>query len=340
MKNNTFAVLHHRCRLLVFLLVMTTAFQASAQITVDDCATGPFIIRGNNIPSAINDMTAPGAIGGTRDVQISNTTSGSSLIAFEPYYGGLLVDPVNNVTPFQGNYDIGWGNNDFLGGNDLNLNAANHDRIVVNFTQAPFGNIDIATVRFNKTGDLDYSTAFLTLRGPGNYTFLFSSFTGLNPNDIDGISLGFSNCKNDSSIVVNSVVISGTADTDGDGIANGNDNCPTMSNSSQADADGDGLGDACDACPNDAGNDADGDGVCGNLDNCPGTPTGASVNTNGCSCSQLTVSPRNCRSRTEAASLAECKAKVTPEENTGSRNSAALPRSANPGPCRVLTLAA
>ena len=38
--------------------------------------------------------------------------------------------------------------------------------------------------------------------------------------------------------------------------------------------------------------------------------------------------------------LAERMAMVTPEENTGSRNSAALPSSAMPGPCRLLTLAA
>jgi cysteine-rich repeat protein len=38
-------------------------------------------------------------------------------------------------------------------------------------------------------------------------------------------------------------------DTDGDGVVNMNDNCPTVSNGNQADADMDGKGDACDACP-------------------------------------------------------------------------------------------
>jgi hypothetical protein len=36
-------------------------------------------------------------------------------------------------------------------------------------------------------------------------------------------------------------------DTDGDGIADGSDNCPTVANADQADADNDGLGDACDS---------------------------------------------------------------------------------------------
>lgn len=44
-------------------------------------------------------------------------------------------------------------------------------------------------------------------------------------------------------------------DTDGDGVHDGSDNCPSLSNPGQEDADGDGTGDACDACT-----DSDGDG--------------------------------------------------------------------------------
>ena len=56
--------------------------------------------------------------------------------------------------------------------------------------------------------------------------------------------------------------------------------------------------------------------------------------------SQSTASPRNCRARASAASLAYCMAMVTPEDNTGSRNSAALPSNAKPLPCNALTRAA
>ena len=48
-------------------------------------------------------------------------------------------------------------------------------------------------------------------------------------------------------------------DTDGDGMTDADDNCPSVSNSDQADFDGDGMGDVCDA-------DVDGDGVADEID--------------------------------------------------------------------------
>jgi hypothetical protein len=65
------------------------------------------------------------------------------------------------------------------------------------------------------------------------------------------------------------VVAPTITDTDGDGVADSADNCPTVANAGQADADNDGKGDACDAFPNDPLNDADGDGFGANVDNCP-----------------------------------------------------------------------
>lgn len=75
----------------------------------------------------------------------------------------------------------------------------------------------------------------------------------------------------------------GAKDTDGDGIADDSDDCPTIAGinatSGCPDADLDGIADNKDACPNDAGDakfngcpDSDDDGVADNQDNCPNTP--------------------------------------------------------------------
>src|SRR5262249_36875817 len=67
-----------------------------------------------------------------------------------------------------------------------------------------------------------------------------------------------------------------SADTDGDGINDGKDNCKTLSNADQADYDHDGVGDPCDP-------DIDGDGVANGSDTCPNTAVGAAVDSSGCS---------------------------------------------------------
>jgi thrombospondin type 3 repeat protein len=59
------------------------------------------------------------------------------------------------------------------------------------------------------------------------------------------------------------------SDTDGDGVPDATDNCPSTANTDQADADADGQGDACDPTPN--GPDTDNDGVPDATDNCPST---------------------------------------------------------------------
>ncbi|NEW80444.1 MAG: T9SS type A sorting domain-containing protein [Gelidibacter sp.] len=88
-------------------------------------------------------------------------------------------------------------------------------------------------------------------------------------------------------------------DSDGDGVLDAVDNCPTAANANQADIDGDGIGDVCDSCANTTAGetvnssgcsqsqlDDDNDTVMNNLDICANTPTGETVNANGCSTSQ------------------------------------------------------
>lgn len=63
-------------------------------------------------------------------------------------------------------------------------------------------------------------------------------------------------------------------DDDGDGVGNTVDNCRAVSNADQADFDTDGMGDACDL-------DADGDGVANNKDNCPTIQNSDQLDTDG-----------------------------------------------------------
>jgi hypothetical protein len=65
------------------------------------------------------------------------------------------------------------------------------------------------------------------------------------------------------------------ADTDGDGVPDDSDNCPTVANLDQTDTDDDGLGDACDNCPTVANldqTDTDDDGLGDACDPCPQDP--------------------------------------------------------------------
>jgi hypothetical protein len=89
----------------------------------------------------------------------------------------------------------------------------------------------------------------------------------------------------------------GTLDTDGDGIPDDVDNCPTVPNPGQFDTDGDGIGNACDVCvatPDPDQADEDGDGIGDACDQCPDTVEDAgpddalrlAVGPDGCSVTQ------------------------------------------------------
>ncbi|NND90525.1 MAG: hypothetical protein HKN42_06645, partial [Granulosicoccus sp.] len=66
-------------------------------------------------------------------------------------------------------------------------------------------------------------------------------------------------------------------DRDGDGVNNAEDNCPDNANPSQSDVDNDGLGDVCDSL----NDDRDGDGINNTADNCPDDANPSQADTDG-----------------------------------------------------------
>jgi len=163
----------------------------------------------------------------------------------------LLSDPHQNVSRELFS-EVGMSTND---GNDINVTLDDEAAVVI--TNGPCANSAQAC-----TGTFQPETAPM------------SFFDGINPSGawtlyvIDGGTDG----TGDTGALISWSLIITLADTDGDGIEDGPDNCLNVANPGQSDADGDGIGDACDNCvnlKNATQADSDGDGVGDACDNCP-----------------------------------------------------------------------
>lgn len=220
------------------------------------------IITGNEIPAALE---FPFSIIGNGNTVDKNYVNGST-------FDGMYVDGINNVLTcnrITNNGGAGIFFDDFsaTGGTP---NSANENTITGNAT-----GVDATSV--SPPPDIDATDNWWgCAAGPGNVGC-----------DTVTVNVDASSPAAGESLCVTCAGAGG--DTDGDGVCDPNDNCPTTPNPAQTDTDGDGAGDACDpcplddpddtdgdlicdtddTCPLDPDNDADGDGVCGDVDNCP-----------------------------------------------------------------------
>ena len=117
---------------------------------------------------------------------------------------------------------------------------------------------------FENTHDLDlfFYDADCTRSGPPLNTTVADEEGPVPPGTKWILAHAFSGIETDVLLTV--LTRDSTDDADGDGVADDEDNCPTVANPGQQDADGDGLGDACDEAT-----DSDGDGIGDEDDNCP-----------------------------------------------------------------------
>jgi hypothetical protein len=236
----------------------------------------------------------------------STITNNHAAHNFTSYHGsGIAVSSnstVNN-TIIAGNTDIIDGSHDDVVGTvgTANNNLIGNTAFSGGMTHGVNGNI----VGNNGVGIIQVNTVInTTLANNGGPTFTHALVSGSPARNAGNNSLAADDIGN---VLVNDQrgpgfprIVSGIVDigsfeaplpdSDGDGVPDANDNCPSTPNANQLDADGDGAGNACDS-------DDDNDGVADGVDNCPLTsnPNQADFDLDGIgdTCDSLTGPPSN-----------------------------------------------
>jgi RHS repeat-associated protein len=133
----------------------------------------------------------------------------------------------------------------------------------------PYGTVNVGIYSFSIAGltqGQTYYFAVIPFDAAGNAISEITSVSGVPEPDSDGDGLadGVDNCPETANPTQD--------DSDSDGFGDACDNCPSNFNPDQADSDEDGIGDICDNCPtvlNPDQADADSDGIGDACDNCP-----------------------------------------------------------------------
>jgi len=243
--------------------IVTWTNETGDEIVQDTYTMSPGTYTGNrktyNVGAKVNDSNG-----------FDQTFDWTVIATKVPYTENFTTDFMQyNETTIQNVTNLvierpGYGKVEFSGPLDLS-NCVNIDDIII---------IERGVIAIDPSSDCDFNeqNAKITLSGltfQGNPEIKYSSqFT----TDESQITLTCSNCnasETSSGTVVfyayygfSSYKVESTTppatDSDGDGIPDSTDNCPSTSNANQADSDGDGIGDACEST-------SGGTGATGNL---------------------------------------------------------------------------
>lgn len=218
-----------------------------------------------------------------------NQTLVNQALAVDPGYGGGLYPAQSSLT--AGGRYYAWavyngGYGDVSGCQADGATETVNFRIVGEDSGLPSPPTGISATPTNGGATVSFTPGSANGSAVTNYEYgTFNgdewSFTALSPADttspisITGLTNGVSvmmrlravNANGSSAYSDTFTFTPVAADTDGDGVSDGADNCPSVANAGQTDTDSDGSGDACDS-------DDDGDSVSDGSDNCPLTENG------------------------------------------------------------------
>jgi len=159
------------------------------------------------------------------------------------------------------------------------------DGVILDGGPGPYTKPIRQTVPYTGAGDgavyLVVGSSGLITPGPLDHPLMYAGFNLLGSAvlDVDETTLRSRFLDSTGVVLDDFTIFKSVEDSDGDGVANAEDNCPATANPGQVNSDADRYGDACDNCPidqNPGQSDSDGDGA-GNRCDCASLAIGVSA---------------------------------------------------------------